>query len=98
VVEFTPLDNITSYELQWKEHAAPQKWEDSSYTKTATINTTTSKTKQKCEATNLTPGTTYCVRLTTTTGDYCCSKELIIDTEQVGCTPKPKQGCGCVVS
>lgn len=51
------------------------------------------------EAIDLDPGMTYCVRA-------CCLKsdgskgsagpELIIDTEQVGCTPKAEKSC-CVI-
>ena len=52
------------------------------------------------EAINLDPGMTYCVR------SFCYDtdgrkgqpgKELIIDTEQVGCTPKRESSCGCLI-
>jgi hypothetical protein len=52
------------------------------------------------EAIDLLPGMTYCVR------SYCINSdglkgtpgpELIIDTEQVGCTPKSEKSCGCII-
>ena len=49
------------------------------------------KKKTKAEATDLTPGSTYCVRLSCDGMDP--GPELIIDTEQVGCTPKSSGGC-----
>lgn len=56
--------------------------------------------KGKGQATNLEPGTTYCLRLVCIGNGGSKGEpgpELIIDTEQVGCTPKQKGGCGCVV-
>lgn len=50
----------------------------------------------KAEAVDLEPGTTYCIRLTSKEGALS-GPELILDTEQVGCTPKAERSC-CVVS
>ena len=91
-MEFKPVASITSYELQWKD--IEQKWTDcSSNSVTAAPN---GKKKCQAEATELQPGTTYCVRLVCVSsgarGDP--GSELIIDTEQVGCTPKTGGG-GC---
>ena len=79
-MEFKPLTSVADYELQWKEY--PQKWE----TAGSKSFSAKSKKKIKVEATNLNPGMTYCVRLTCPETDP--GPELIIDTEQVGCTPK----------
>lgn len=54
--------------------------------------------KVKGEASDLNPGMTYCVRV------HCVNNsvkgepgpDLIIDTEQVGCTPKSERSC-CIV-
>jgi hypothetical protein len=82
-VEFKPLPSVTDYELQWKEY--PQKWDNTSAgSKKLQVNK--SKKKFKVEATDLNPGMTYCVRMTCPETDP--GPELIIDTEQVGCTPK----------
>ena len=89
IVEFKPISSVTTYELQWKD--IEQQWSN------ASSNSVTAGAKKKCqaEATDLNPGTTYCVRL------VCISQgskgapgsELIIDTEQVGCAPKTGGGC-----
>ena len=92
-VEFKPVSSISSYELQWK--ALEQPW--------SSMGSSTfqqgSGSKAKAQAHGLEPGKTYCVRL-------CCidsgskgepGPELIIDTEQVGCTPKQSGGCACVI-
>jgi len=53
-----------------------------------------SSSKIRAEAEDLQPGTTYCVRLAVN-GEP--GPELIVDTEQVGCTPKAEKGC-CFIS
>jgi hypothetical protein len=90
-LRFQPLTSIDRYELQWKlvEH----EWSNPDGTMTAIAN---GKAKIQAEADNLTPGMTYCIRA-------CCidsggakgapGPELIIDTEQVGCTPKADKSC-----
>jgi hypothetical protein len=93
-VEFEPLDSIPEYELQWKPIEAS--WDQAAFaavTASGTIKTC------KAEAYNLEPGMTYCVRLLcVSNGDKGTpGKELIIDTEQVGCAPKSESGCGCTL-
>jgi hypothetical protein len=92
MVKFKPLSQAgVTYQLQWKEVAAS--WE--SMGSAPVISTTSSK----AEAAPLEPGTTYCVRLSVTDAagvKGTPGSELIIDTEQVGCTPKGSSGC-CVV-
>ena len=88
-VEFTPVAGFTNYELSWKEHPAP--WNSAKSTRV----TATAKTKVSAEG--LEPGTTYCVRLTAidpatgVKGEP--GKELVLDTEQVGCTPTDSKSC-----
>ena len=88
-VEFTPVGGCSNYELSWKEHPAP--WSSAKSTQVSA----TAKTKVSAEG--LEPGTTYCVRLTAVdpasgaTGEP--GKELVLDTEQVGCTPTDKKSC-----
>jgi len=82
-VKFPSATN--DYTLQWKRHEQP--WE-AAQSKVLKAGTT------KAEAEDLEPGTTYCVRLSQGDGDT--GPELIIDTEQVGCTPTPDKKC-CVV-
>jgi hypothetical protein len=92
-VEFKPISSISSYELQWKPIEQP--W-------SATMGSAPvqgSGSKAKAQAHTLEPGRTYCVRLACvvdgSTGEP--GPELIIDTEQVGCTPKQSSGCACVI-
>lgn len=87
-VEFKPLSGVADYELQWKEY--PAKW-DSVGMHTWPLKAEGSK-KCKTEANDLQPGSTYCVRLACSGMDP--GPELIIDTEQVGCTPKSSK---CVI-
>jgi hypothetical protein len=91
-VEFNTVTSISDYELQWK--AIEQNWADAS--SSAVLS---SGKKGTAEADDLTPGTTYCIRLACTSGGATGEPgpELIIDTEQVGCTPKKSGGCGCVI-
>jgi hypothetical protein len=90
-VEFKPVAGVTTYELQWKD--IQQKWPDA-FSNAINVG---GKPKKKCqaEATDLHPGTTYCVRLVCITGGARGEpgSELIIDTEQVGCAPKGGGGC-----
>lgn len=94
-MEFKALgqSNIT-YELQWKNVAVT--WDSLSSIPVKVEAGTVKRT----EATPLEPGTTYCVRLSVkdeTTGTAGTpGPELIIDTEQVGCTPQASKSC-CVV-
>jgi len=94
-VLFKPISAThLNYELQWKE--IQQAWE----TAGSAVVTSEGGKKRSTEAAPLNPGTSYCLRLV-----YVDEKgvkaapgpELIIDTEQVGCTPKAESGCGCVV-
>ena len=94
-VEFTPVNGCTNYELSWKEH--PATWESAKSTTVAA--TTGSKTKVSAEG--LEPGTTYCVRLTAIDPASGAKgqpgRELVLDTEQVGCTPTDSKSC-CTIS
>jgi hypothetical protein len=91
-VNFKALSGHGTYELQWKEIQAP--WEAAGST---VVN---GNGKTKAVASPLTPGTTYCLRLVVLSGDKASKgqpgPELIIDTEQVGCTPKADKGC-CII-
>ena len=92
-VQFKPLsDTSISYVLEWKDV------HESSYSKSAQVSVSTTATTQAV-ATPLEPGRTYCVRLVCQKDGVAVgepSKELICDTEQVGCTPTDKKSC-CVV-
>mmetsp|Transcript_12765 Transcript_12765/g.29694 ORF Transcript_12765/g.29694 Transcript_12765/m.29694 type:complete len:118 (+) Transcript_12765:865-1218(+) len=96
-VEFTPLEGVETYELQYKEHA--ESWEQ--HMQTLMVKASGSPTR--VTAVGLNPGATYCVRLvcissSSSSGDRGePSKELVIDTEQVGCTPTPDSGCPCTI-
>jgi len=77
--------------LEWKEY--PESWEEHAKQMVITTATSSHKGKVRGTAADLNPGTTYCVRLR---GIYTQEAnkllkpgpELIIDTEQVSCTPK----------
>eukprot|EP00522_Entomoneis_paludosa_P013055 CAMPEP_0172449596 /NCGR_PEP_ID=MMETSP1065-20121228/8264_1 /TAXON_ID=265537 /ORGANISM="Amphiprora paludosa, Strain CCMP125" /LENGTH=114 /DNA_ID=CAMNT_0013201299 /DNA_START=71 /DNA_END=415 /DNA_ORIENTATION=- len=90
-LKFTPLDDLTlQYELEWKEYPAP------SYTNSK--KGISAEDAKSVMAEPLEPGKTYCVRLVAVDGsgnkgEPC--KEMVLDTEQVGCTPKPDGGGGC---
>jgi hypothetical protein len=96
-VQFTPIDGYTTYELSWKEYPAP--WTMASAVKTQIVTTTDTTTDtQKVTAEGLQPGTTYCVRVTvmdstSTNTKGTPGKEIVLDTEQVGCTPTDKKSC-----
>jgi hypothetical protein len=91
-MQFKSISSVNRYELEWKlvEH-------DWSSPAGKTALSAGGKPKIQVEATELTPGMTYCLRA------YCvdassgskgaAGPELIIDTEQVGCTPKAEKSC-----
>lgn len=93
-VEFQPLADSSHvrYQLEWKEYA--KAWDDMPACRSLPASQT------KVVLSNLQPGATYCIRLVLldnsglATGEP--SDDLIIDTEQVGCTPNSKKSC-CVV-
>ncbi|VEU37413.1 unnamed protein product [Pseudo-nitzschia multistriata] len=93
-IQFKPVSSVGKYELEWKlvEH----EW-------TSPIGKTTVKGEGKllkAEAVDLDPGMTYCLRAFCLGADgskgHSAGPELIIDTEQVGCTPKAEKSC-CVI-
>lgn len=79
--------SLPSYELQWKR--IEQDW-----SRPSSISVASDGKRAQAEAHDLEPGTTYCLRLA---GGGEFGPELIIDTEQVGCTPQQKSGCACVI-
>lgn len=81
-----------SYTLQWKEQSQPS-WDATIQSRPITSTDTVINTS----ADDLQPGTTYCLRLYDNDTQQC-SAELIVDTEQVGCTPGQKSGCACIIS
>jgi hypothetical protein len=88
-----PLAGPHDYSLQWKAHGQGDYAPHQAVTVAAGAVT--------AEAVDLEPGTTYCIRLcrnypSSTT--LLFGPELIVDTEQVGCTPKTKSSPCCVVS
>jgi hypothetical protein len=100
-VQFQPLENAgsgASYVLQWKEY--PDSWDGgASESATSTSAAVAPASLAKMEAAPLKPGTTYCVRLVLRSGgeeqgsDGPPSADLVVDTEQVGCTPQQKSCC-----
>jgi hypothetical protein len=81
--------------VEWKE--IEQQWNKPAGNTTLSVGG--GEKKVKAEACDLTPGTTYCVRavcLDAKGAKGVPGPELIIDTEQVGCTPKSEKSC-CVV-
>ncbi|KAL3939826.1 MAG: hypothetical protein SGBAC_005527 [Bacillariaceae sp.] len=93
-VEFKPGESSATYELQWKPIEAG--WDSAA---SAAVQSSGTIKTCKTEAYNLEPGTTYCVRLVCIQDGEkgIPSKELILDTEQVGCAPKNEGGCGCTI-
>jgi len=94
-VEFSPLedDSIESYDLCWKEY--PRTWEDAEQSITIEKAKFSGKKKVKAEAEDLTPGTTYTIRLVAKDGAGTRGEpgeELIVDTDSVSCGPK-KSSC-----
>jgi hypothetical protein len=98
-VQFQPLENVgsgSSYVLQWKEY--PDSWDGGASESATTTSAAASASLKKMEAAPLKPGTTYCVRLVIRSGgesgsDGPPSADLVVDTEQVGCTPQQKSCC-----
>jgi hypothetical protein len=93
-VEFKPLPSIAKYELEWKE--VEKGWDKPAG---STSTSDVGGNKIKVEAIDLTPGMTYCIRAVCVGADGgkgAPGPELIIDTEQVGCTPKAEKSC-CIV-
>ena len=95
-VQFKPVSSIDKYEIEWKQ--IEQQW-----TPKPAGNTTLSVAGEgkmvTGEAIDLDPGMTYCVRASCLNSDGSkgnAGPELIIDTEQVGCTPKAEKSC-CVI-
>ena len=91
-IQFKAEAGHSSYELQWKEVQQP--WDAA-----GRLDVAATSGKTKAVAANLTPGTSYCIRLVIVAGDKSKGPpgpELIIDTEQVGCTPKAS-GPKCVI-
>ena len=86
-VEFTPIDATTVYLLQWKLHNL--QWDNADAVHQIELRPGTTKT----QAIDLEPGTTYCIRLIHRDGAPEPGPELILDTEQVGCTPKTNKSC-----
>mmetsp|Transcript_8551 Transcript_8551/g.17845 ORF Transcript_8551/g.17845 Transcript_8551/m.17845 type:complete len:116 (+) Transcript_8551:257-604(+) len=94
-VLFKPVSSIGKYELEWKQ--IQQSWSD--ITGSTTVSVTSEGKMVKGEAGNLDPGMTYCVRACCLSSDGSKGNpgpELVIDTEQVGCTPKAEKSC-CVI-
>ena len=65
------------------------KWDNSDAISQIELSPGTTKT----QAIDLEPGTTYCIRLIHKDGTEAPGPELILDTEQVGCTPKASNSC-----
>lgn len=96
-VQFKPVSSIDKYELEWKR--IEDQWTTKPAGNTTTLSVAGEGKMVTGEAIDLDPGMTYCVRA------YCLNSdgskgsvgpELIIDTEQVGCTPKPEKSC-CII-
>jgi hypothetical protein len=90
-MQFKPVSSIETYEIQWKEV-------EKDWTKPAGSATVSAKSGQsivKVEAADLNPGMTYCIRAFCSNSGMkgVAGPELIIDTEQVGCTPKADKSC-----
>jgi hypothetical protein len=83
--------------LEWKPQPAPS-WDNADVVKSKTLTQGGKVTAEPLE-----PGQTYCVRLTVvhaTTGERGApGKEMVLDTEQVGCGPSAegKKSC-CTIS
>jgi hypothetical protein len=85
-----------SYVLQWKEY--PDSWDGCASQKAEGA----APAAAKIEIAPLNPGSTYCVRLAlavaaTPPGEVASTgPEMVVDTEQVSCTPQQK-GCCAVL-
>ena len=92
-VQFPPPAGSTKVLLQWKEHAAPS-WEQGG---SKSVSLGSAQEKLRVEADSLEPGKSYQLRLVYTKGGETVEgPEVVLDTEQVGCTPKADKGC-CIV-
>mmetsp|Transcript_22184 Transcript_22184/g.52508 ORF Transcript_22184/g.52508 Transcript_22184/m.52508 type:complete len:117 (+) Transcript_22184:208-558(+) len=95
-VQFKPVSAIDKYELEWKQ--IEHQW--TSPAGKTTVSVAGEGKLLKAEAENLDPGMTYCLRAYCLNSDgskgQSAGPELIIDTEQVGCTPKAEKSC-CVI-
>ena len=88
-VEFTPIASVETYCMEWKKHGGAS-WDNARST------TVTAKKKKQATATGLEPGFPYCVRMScvdATGRNGQPGPELVVDTEQVGCTPQQKSCC-----
>mmetsp|Transcript_19421 Transcript_19421/g.36245 ORF Transcript_19421/g.36245 Transcript_19421/m.36245 type:complete len:115 (+) Transcript_19421:121-465(+) len=90
-VQFKPLSSIVKYELQWKE--VEKEWTNPSGS--TTVSATNGQGNIKAEINDLNPGMTYCIRAVclNSSSKGAPGPDLIIDTEQVGCTPKAEKSC-----
>lgn len=94
-VQFKPVSSIAKYELEWKQ--IESQWEVAQNRTTVSVGNEGHLVKG--EAFDLDPGMTYCIRAVCINSDGFKGSpgpELIIDTEQVGCTPKAEKAC-CVI-
>lgn len=94
-VQFKPVSSIDKYELEWKQ--IENQWEAAQDKTTVSVGNEGQLVKG--EAVDLDPGMTYCIRAVCINSDGSKGSpgpELIIDTEQVGCTPKAEKSC-CVI-
>ena len=86
---------MNKYALEWK----PIEQKEWTNAKSTTVSVQAEGQLVKGEAFDLEPGMTYCVRACCLSSDGnkgSPGKELILDTEQVGCTPKAEKSC-CVI-
>ncbi|GKY98198.1 hypothetical protein MPSEU_000777600 [Mayamaea pseudoterrestris] len=94
-VQFPPPPASVKVLLQWKEHACPS-WEQGG---SMNVSLATAQEKLVVTADSLEPGKSYQLRLVYTkagTDAAVEGPEVVLDTEQVGCTPKADKGC-CVL-
>ena len=98
-VEFTPNKSIASYDLCYKIYQ--QTWEEQKVKTIGAEELQKGGSVVKTAVENLEPGTTYAFRLVGKDSDGntgAPGPEMVVDTEAVGCTPKPKsKSCSCVV-
>eukprot|EP00536_Pseudo-nitzschia_multiseries_P011827 jgi/Psemu1/207071/e_gw1.425.26.1 len=96
-VQFKPVSSIDKYELEWRP--IEQQWSSPAVGR-KTVSVVAEGKLLKAEAENLEPGMTYCMRAFCIGSDgskgQSAGPDLIIDTEQVGCTPKAEKSC-CVI-
>ena len=88
--------DVGYYELSWREMG--QSWEQA---QSVTVQAPSSSDKIEATAEGLNPQSTYALRLIVVGkggNRGTPGPESIIDTDSISCTPKPKSGCGCVIS